>query len=227
MKPGCVQRLLGGSADLNKMLPLLLISSRAEIVRASAHAVEVERAGSDGEVMQADAESGKVCGLNFAVKECFSLAAGQFNINVRLDSLELSLAHTGLDPLQPFADGGMAIGLRISGVLPAEPARLQLNGQAALVGDMVEPVPELVCGHPAESAVCLPDAELLEGRLHVRSASDEIGNLRVKHWLDQQRAGGPCDMEKVAECDEQGLGELLARTISAVYGPELPDAEVS
>jgi len=40
--------------------------------------------------MQADAESGKVRGLYLAVKECFSLAAGQFNINVRLDSMERS-----------------------------------------------------------------------------------------------------------------------------------------
>ena len=61
------------------MLPLLLISSRAEIVRATAHAVEVEWAGSDGEVMQADAEGSKVRGLNLAFEEGFSLAVGQFN----------------------------------------------------------------------------------------------------------------------------------------------------
>ena len=209
------------------MFSLLLISSRAEIVRATSHAVEVERTGGNGEVMQADAESGKVRGLYLAVKECFSLAAGQFNINVRLDSMERSLAHAGLDPLQPFADGGMAVGFRIFCVLAAEPARLQLNRQAALVGDVVEPVPELVCSHPAESAVCLPDAELLKGGFHVPSAGDEIGYLSVEHRLDQQRAGGPCDMEKVAECDEQGFGELLPRTISAVHGPELLDAQIS
>ena len=227
LKSGHCQSLFGDGADLGKMLPLLLVSSRAQIVRATSDAVEVERARGYSKVMEADAESSKVHGLNLAFKKCSSMAAGQFKVNVRLDSLERSFPHAGLDPLQPFTDGGMAIGFRILRVLTAEPARLQLNGQAALVGDVVEPVPELVCGHPAESTVCLPDSELLEGRFHVRSASDEIGYLGEEHRLNQQRTGGPCGMEEVAEYDEERFREFLLCSIAAIYRPQLLEAEVA
>jgi hypothetical protein len=81
--------------------------------------------------------------------------------------------------------------------------------------------------HPAETAICFSNAELLEGGFHVPSASDEIGYLGEEHRLNKKRTGGPCGMEEVAECDEQGCGELLPCSIAAIYRPQLLDAEVA
>jgi hypothetical protein len=42
-------------------------------------------------------------------------------------------------------------------ILASQPAGLQIDRQAALVGDIVQPVAELVAGNPGEGAVWLPD----------------------------------------------------------------------
>jgi hypothetical protein len=83
-----VQRLLSGRTDLDKMLPLLLITARAEVVWATAHAVEMERARGHSKVVEANAKCGKVRGLNLAFEEIVSLAAWQFEVNVRLGPME-------------------------------------------------------------------------------------------------------------------------------------------
>ena len=209
------------------MLALLLVSARAEIVRATSNAVEVERTRGDGKVVQADAKGGKVRRLNLAFKEGLSLAATQFKVDVCLDATECSFAHAGLDSLQPFTDVGMPIGFRIPCVLPSEPARLQVDGQSVLVGDVVEPVPELMRCHAAESTIWFPDAEPLESGLHVRSTGDEIGYLRKEHRFHKERAGGFCVVNEVAECEEEGFGEHLPSSIPTIDRPQLADPQIA
>jgi len=89
LKTRSSEGLFSSRTDLNQVLPLFLITARAEVIRTTADAVEMEGARSHGKVMEADAESSEVHCLNLSFEKIFSLAMRQFEINCCLGSVWL------------------------------------------------------------------------------------------------------------------------------------------
>jgi hypothetical protein len=85
----------------------------------------------------------------------------------------------------------MTVSVGIPGVFSAHPACLQLGWQAAFVGDVIQPVPELMRGHLAERTISFADAEPFEGgpaaSAPAVTAGEEVGELANGHGLNEQR----------------------------------------
>ena len=88
----------------------------------------------------------------------------RFERGIGFRAAQLPVADTFLDPSEPLIDRHMPICFRVTRVLAPQPASLQIHRQSALVGDIVQPVTELVTGNPAKRAARLPDIEPFEDK---------------------------------------------------------------
>ena len=81
--------------------------------------------------------------------------------------------------------------------LASEPASLQIDWQSAFVGDVVQPVTELMTGDPAKRAVGLPNIEPFEDRPDLTSAGQEVRDVSDYDRLNQDRRIGASRVEEV------------------------------
>ena len=163
----------------------------SQIIRTAAYAVQMVGTRRNSKIVQTQPKRGYMNGLNFAVEITVSLCMWQAEIKGRLGASQFSLSNSILNPPKPFISRCMTVSVGVPGVFSAHPACLQLGWQTAFVGKVIQPVPELMCGHLAQRTISFADAEPFEGgpaaSASAVTAGEEVRELADGHWLNEQR----------------------------------------
>src|SRR5579872_2464381 len=102
------------------------------------------RAGSDSEVMETHSQGRHVNSLYLPIKITISAGRREFEVHIGLRAAQAPVTNPFFDPLKSFVHSRVTVGIGVAGVLAPQPACLQVDRESAFVGDVVQPVPELM-----------------------------------------------------------------------------------
>src|SRR5215472_12308450 len=98
----------------------------------------------DRKIMEAQSESREVDRLNFSVEIPVPFGRRQLAIHVGLRTRQLPVLNPRFYPFKALIDRGVTVGIGVPRMFAPHPARLQLNRQATFIGDVVQPMTELM-----------------------------------------------------------------------------------
>src|SRR6266576_5894082 len=107
----------------------------------------------------------------------------------------------------------MTVRVGVPGVFSAHPACLQLGWQAAFVGYVIQPVPELMRGHLAKQTINFADAEPFKGgpaaSASAVTAAEEVRELADGHGFNKQRVSESVRAKEVPGHDQERFRKHL------------------